>query len=315
MPTDYTVNAYYLGSLSDDAGKEGSSVSTALVMFNDVDNDGFVTEAEDLLQGLSVKTMKDQSILDLDGGGSVTGWYVEIETGGEIHAYFVPTDGTVPSNDTLDADIDLQGNQAGDVNDVDPVVPCFTQGTLIATKSGGVPVERICVGDRVLTRDNGFQKVRWVGLRAISSAYMHVFRKLRPVVIKKGSLGPNTPDTDLVVSPNHRILLKDPSAELLFGEHEVLVAAKHLLMRPGVHRMDPVDTDYVHILFEQHELICSDGAWTESFYPGLHALKGFQQEQRNELYALFPELRSQKNAAGFQSARMVIKSDELAVLG
>lgn len=252
MPTDYTVYAYFLGSLSGDAGKEGSTVSSALVTFTDVDEDGSISEGSDLLQGTSVKTMKYESILVLEGGGTITGWYVEIEVGEEKLTYFVPTDGTVPSNDTLAEDIDLQGSQSGDVIDIDPIVRCFTQGSLIKTKRGRVPVESIRPGDMVFTYDNGLQEVRWAGHRKISSAYLQVFRKLRPVVIPKGSLSPSTPEFDLVVSPNHRILLRDPTTQLFFGESEVLVAAKNLLQRPGVHRLNAGEVKYVHILFDQH---------------------------------------------------------------
>ncbi|NRB17733.1 MAG: Hint domain-containing protein [Rhodobacteraceae bacterium] len=314
MPTEYTVNSYFLGSLSDDAGKEGSTVSPALVTFTDVDDDGFVAEGNDLLLSISVETMKDESILILEDGGTVTGWYVEIEVGDEKLAYFVPTDGTIPSDDILTEDIDLQGDQSGNVTDIAQVVPCFTQGSLIATKMGCVPVELVRAGDMVLTRDNGFQEVRWVGQRLISSAYLQVFGKLRPIVIRKGSLGTNTPETDLVVSPNHRLLLENYSAQLYLGEPEVLVAAKHLLQRPGVHRMSAMDTNYVHILFDQHELVWTDGAWTESFAPGPQALRGFQQEQRDELFLLFPKLRHQINETGFRLARMEIKKHELALL-
>ncbi|OUS35730.1 hypothetical protein A9Q94_11790 [Rhodobacterales bacterium 56_14_T64] len=314
MPTDYTVNSFFLGSLSDDAGKEGSAVSPVLLTFTDVDDDGFVTEGDDLLQGIVVETMKDESILELEDGGTVTGWYVAIEVGSEKLTYFVPTDGTIPSDDTLAEDIDLQGDESGNVIDIDPVVPCFTQGSLIATKKGCIPVELIRTGDMVCTRDNGFQEVRWVGQRPISSAYLQAFAKLRPIVIRKGSLGSNIPQTDLVVSPNHRLLLENYSGQLYFGEPEVLVAAKHLLQRPGVHRMNASDTNYVHILFDQHELVWTDGAWTESFAPSCQALKGFQQKQRDELFLLFPELRHQVKDTSYQLARMEIKKHELPLM-
>lgn len=43
-------------------------------------------------------------------------------------------------------------------------IPCFTAGALIFTVDGKVPAEGIRVGDEVVTRDHGGQKVRWVGL-------------------------------------------------------------------------------------------------------------------------------------------------------
>ena len=52
-------------------------------------------------------------------------------------------------------------------DDDDDVIPCFAPGTLIATPKGEVPVENLRAGDRVITRDNGIQEIRWTGLRAL----------------------------------------------------------------------------------------------------------------------------------------------------
>ncbi|MEM8840133.1 MAG: Hint domain-containing protein, partial [Pseudomonadota bacterium] len=152
----YTVNAYFLGSLSGDAGKEGSTALPVQITFIDENDDDLISEEnEDLLEGEIIETMKDESILELENAGEVIGWYVEIEVGGELLAYFVPTDGTIPSVDELDEDIDLQGDQDADVSDLDPIVPCFTTGSEICTSRGCIPIEDLRVGDSVVTRDHG----------------------------------------------------------------------------------------------------------------------------------------------------------------
>ena len=70
------------------------------------------------------------------------------------------------------------------------------------------------------------------------------------------------------VSRQHRMLVTGPRAELLFGSDEVLVRAEHLVHLPGVaHALEP-EVTYVHILFDRHEVVLADGAWSESFQPG-----------------------------------------------
>lgn len=319
MPSDYIAYAYHLGSLGDDAGKENSTATAVQITFTDSNSDGLIKEeSSDLIEGKTVETMKDESILKLDDGGTVKGWYATCEVGGETEVYFVPTDGTIPADDKLKEDIDLQGEQKGDIDDLTPVVPCFTAPSLISTIRGLVPAGEVCPGDLVLTRDNGFQTVRWVGHRSLSKAELAVFASLRPIRIRRHSFGPNIPERDLIVSRNHRILIESSAAQLNFGESEVLVAAKHLINRSYVDTIKPGFAQgaltYVHIMFDQHELVHSDGTWTESFCPGPQILKGFQRDQQDELFTLFPDLREQKTQLGYELARLELKKSEVAVL-
>ncbi|MDP3264429.1 MAG: Hint domain-containing protein [Tabrizicola sp.] len=48
------------------------------------------------------------------------------------------------------------------------ICPCFTPGTQIAAQHGEIAVERLLVGDRVVTRDNRLQEVRWIGKACMS---------------------------------------------------------------------------------------------------------------------------------------------------
>ncbi len=114
------------------------------------------------------------------------------------------------------------------------------------------------------------------------------------------------------VSPQHRMLFTGPRAEMLFGEHEVLIAAIHLVGQPGVDRITPLQVTYIHLLFDQHEIICADGAWTESFQPGRRTLGGMEAEQRDEILLLFPELARRNHQ--FSAARMTLRAHEVKVL-
>lgn len=191
------------------------------------------------------------------------------------------------------------------------VVPCFTPGTRIATARGERAVEDLRVGDRVLTRDNGYRVIRWIGRRELSGAELAAHPALWPVRIAAGALGQEAPMREMLVSPQHRVLIRDAQAELLFGEREVLVKARHLVGRPGIEVMHrPASVTYVHLLFDEHELVLSDGIWTESFQPGALTVSALDEEARAELRLLFPELFSGDRKNVPISARPSLKRHE-----
>jgi Ca2+-binding RTX toxin-like protein len=198
--------------------------------------------------------------------------------------------------------------------DIESVVPCFTPGTQIATPKGEIAVEDLVVGDRVITRDNGIQVIRWIGRRDLTAADLTVNDTLRAVMIRQGALGYGLPERDMIVSPQHRILISNDETMLYFDEREVLVAAKHLVGRPGVERMDATDISYIHVMFDNHEVILSDGAWTESFQPGDHSLKGLGKAQREEIFAIFPELREEEGLEEYTAARRMLRRQEAELL-
>ncbi|MBD3788068.1 MAG: Hint domain-containing protein, partial [Sphingomonadales bacterium] len=194
------------------------------------------------------------------------------------------------------------------------LVPCFTPGTLICTREGPVPVERLSVGDRVLTRDNGFQQIRWIGERRLGAADLAQAPQLQPVRIARGALGQGLPEADIIVSPQHRMLIAGSRAELLFGESEVLVAAVHLVGRPGITRLARPEVTYLHVMFDAHEIIRANGAWSESYQPGPQMLQALPDPQREELLTLFPELRGGVESATWAAARLSLKAHEARVL-
>lgn len=177
------------------------------------------------------------------------------------------------------------------VLDDDDVVPCFTRGTLILTAHGPVAVEDLTVGTLVRTRDNGDQTIRWIGRVTLSSARLRAQPNLRPIRIAAGALGSNHPAQPLVVSPQHRILVRSAIAQRMFGTAEVLVAAKQLLSLDGIGIADDLETvEYFHFLLDRHEIVFANGAETESLYTGPQALRAVGRAAREEIFALFPEL-------------------------
>ena len=193
-------------------------------------------------------------------------------------------------------------------------VPCFTPGTMIETKGGLVAVERLRLGQQVLTRDNGYQKIRWIGRRRLGPADLAAHPQLQPVRIAQGALGAGLPEVDMVLSPQHRMLISGARAELLFGEAEVLAAALHMVGLPGITRAAVPEVTYLHLMCDAHEIIRADGAWTESFQPGDRTLRGLDGAQREELFAVFPDLRSTARCGTWNAARRSLKAHEVRVL-
>lgn len=143
------------------------------------------------------------------------------------------------------------------------LVPCFTSGTLIETAHGTRLIDSLHVGDLVQTRDNGMQRLRWIGLCDVPA-----LGKTAPVRFETGVLGNTRP---LIVSPNHRMLIESAMNDLYFATTEVFVPAKHLLGNEGVSKVHGGTVRYIHLLFDEHQIVMSNGAPSESFSPRLPA--------------------------------------------
>ncbi len=185
-------------------------------------------------------------------------------------------------------------------------VTCFTPGTLLETPDGPVEIGALQVGDALLTQDNGPQTIRWIGKTTCLAK-----GKLAPVRIAKGALGPGQPQRDLVVSPQHRVLVRSKIAGRMTGFEEVLVAAKDLLSHPGVETLrDATVVTYVHVLLDRHEVIFAEGCATESLLTGPVVLREMSKDTLDELEAIFPELYSETAAP----ARSIVKGARASTL-
>ena len=185
-------------------------------------------------------------------------------------------------------------------------VPCFARGTRILTPEGLRPVEDLCPGDLVLTRDQGAQPLRWIGARSVPAR-----GAMAPVHLAAGALGAHGA---LTLSPQHRILLREPRAELLFGVSEVLVAAKDLVDGDQIIRQEVEEITYLHLLFDRHQVIWSEGLATESFRPGPQVMTGMEAAVQAEILALFPELCPLTGEGYGPAARRLLKQHEVQVL-
>lgn len=195
-----------------------------------------------------------------------------------------------------------------------PSVICFTPGTRIRTEDGDVAIEELGMGDRVLTRDSGPQEVLWSGHRRMSGARLFAMPDQRPIRMRAGALGLDRPDDDLIVSPEHRVLVTGPAARDLWGEPEVLVRAADLVGDSRItvdHSLR--ETFYIHLMLDRHEVVWANGLEVESFHPGYMGLDHLTNVQRTAMLDLRPELAEDPHAYGAPARRMLSRA-EAAIL-
>ncbi|WP_413872005.1 Hint domain-containing protein [Albidovulum sp.] len=267
-------------------------------------NDRFLgLTAGDVIDGTEDAGNSDADVLDLFGSG----W-----NKANTNILFTTPD---HENGTVQF-LDVNGNVIGTLSfsNIETIVPCFTPGTLIDTDRGPVPVEALSAGDRVMTMDDGYQPLRWIGRRDLSARDLAECPALRPVRIGKDAFGPGLPERDLRLSPQHRVLLSGARAELVAGEAEVLAPALHFLGLPDVVRDAAAGgVSYIHLLFDRHQIVRSDGLWTESFQPAAATLSAMEAGPRDELLRLFPELCA-ANLTRYPSARSTVKRHEARLI-
>lgn len=186
------------------------------------------------------------------------------------------------------------------------IIHCFVAGSRIATPEGLVPVEDLEPGDMVLTRDDGAQPVRWIGRRRVAAT-----GDFAPIAFAAGCLGDHGA---VKLSPEHRVLVTGARAEILFGEEEVLVAAKHLVNDGTIRRQAGGEVEYLHLMFDRHQVIWAEGLPSESFFPGAATMAGLEDGVRAELCALFPGMDPKTGAGYGPTARRVLRGFEAEVM-
>jgi len=289
----------------------GDSVQTTLVALDDSAN-LFPTGSRtmDLLANDVNSTGGTLTITQINGQNVTAGSTVTLATGQTVQLNADGTITVVGDGDVEEVNFTYTVESSTGDSDIAFVtlnsVPCFVRGSRILCERGEIPVEQLRAGDLVLTRDEGMQPLRWVGHREVEG--QGVFA---PIRIAAGTFGEHH---ELWLSPLHRILIRDSLAELLFGEREVLVAAKDLVNDNTVRRM-PVETvDYFHLLFDRHQVIISEGLPTESFLPGPQIKNSFEAEIVHEICALFPEI-DLVTAEGYSpAARRMLRGFEAQIL-
>lgn len=193
-------------------------------------------------------------------------------------------------------------------------VICFTPGTRILTDKGPRAIETLDEGDLIQTKDNGCQEVLWIGSRRITGARLYAMPHLAPIRFMAGSLNKDVPDEGLLVSPDHRIVVRGSQARALFNCDEVLVTARDLVNDKNILVERSLrEVHYIHMLLPSHQVVIANSVETESFHPASAEMDKIGIEDQTRLLDLLPGLRDDPQSYG-EYARRVLSESEAAIL-
>ena len=224
---------------------------------------------------------------------------------GETTRLMFPADGT-----QTEADMNAFGTGKIDLLNQDTTPDpddyvCFSAGTKIRTESGEKPVEDLHVGEAILTVEGTALSIVWTGTSNLN--WPGASENHRPYLVASGALGPDTPARDLVVSPQHKVMMHGAVVRSMFGVDQVLAPVKGLTGLRGVRQMQGKrHVTYVHLLLERHAVILSEGAPTESLYPGPVARTMLGKAEWRQLESLFPGVSDNPETAYGPRARFCI---------
>ncbi|MGE4481620.1 Hint domain-containing protein [Acidocella sp.] len=132
---------------------------------------------------------------------------------------------------------------------------CFLEGTLLATPTGTRAVETLRPGDLVLTAAGQAKPVRWMGVRKVASRFTDKLKSY-PVRVAAGALEEGLPVRDLLLSPEHALLVDG-----------LLINAAALVNGANITREAtmPAVFTYYHVELDEHDLILAEGVAAETF--------------------------------------------------
>ena len=200
----------------------------------------------------------------LNGGVNVSGFSFEIEpyldelqfllNAGKLGSITVIDGGTPTITVTPEQNTELTGVLGLIGSQANIAVECFTIGTGIQTDRGMVPVETLREGDTVRLLDGRDAQIVWIGQRQIDCHRHPNPTAVWPMRIAPDVFGPDQPNRELFLSPDHAILVDD-----------MLVPIKHLEDGVGIKQVPMENVTYYHIELERHEILLADGLAVESY--------------------------------------------------
>jgi hypothetical protein len=188
------------------------------------------------------------------------------------------------------------------------VAVCYYAGTLIRTPEGEKAIESLGIGDRVCTADGRDLPVRWVGRNTVSTRFADPLRVL-PIRVKAGALADNLPARDLLVSPEHALLVDD-----ILIQAGALVNGLSILRESDV----PEAFIYYHVELAEHALILAEGTPAESFVDNVGRMAFDNWAEHEALYGdaritemAYPRAQSHRQVPPEIRARLTVRAQRL----
>lgn len=309
MPTTYTDQFWVIDPYA--PPPPGTVLTVSFFNVVDQNNNGLINRfSNDSINGVDIRASYpgDTVTVQLANGTTqtITGVTFYLADGRQV---FTPIDGSQLPTATLVSTTWVSGQ--GSVTPAQLAPSCFTPGTLIATERGQRRVEDLQRGDLVLSADRGLVPVVMTHSRSLSAGHLREKPRHGPVLISAGALGGGLPERDLLVSPQHRMLVRSAVAARMFGEAEILVPACQLAGQLGIRRTEaPQGIEYIHILLDHHAVLFAEGAPSESLFLGEQVHETLSAREVDWLASHLPE-RARRS---MQPARPLVRGRRLKQL-
>jgi len=237
MPTTFTDQFFNLDPANPPL--EGTAVAFQVTDAIDQDDDGNIDLAGgDTVNGLTVTESfsGDSVTLSIAGVGDVTylGSTFYLSDGSAV---FTPLDGQILQDGIFVTSSFVPDPSSISTDSFGP--PCFLSGMRISTPQGERPVENLEVGDTVSTVDGGAAPIAFIQTKDISGRHLEDNPRHAPIRIPSKTFSARKGCADLLVSPQHRILIKSDVAHRMYGASEILAPAAQLLGFGGIRRERP----------------------------------------------------------------------------
>jgi len=296
--TTFTIDGFFTAPIEENDGVDDAAFDD---LFNPSFTDGSPAESDqfnDISNFAGLSAEYTYTIQRLDGSGNPVGdeLFITAAVGdnvdfGSFEWYLIHED----ADGFAETAAGIIGGEylitAIETNTPSVQYVCLTCGTRIKTIRGEVATEDLEVGDKVLTMDCGYQPIRWIGGRTLNAAELKANPKAKPIRISAGALSMGQPESDLVVSPQHRVLVRSKIAKRMVDHAEILLPANKLLPINGIDaESEAQSVESFHMLFDSHQIVFSNVAPTESLFTGPEALKAVSPAAREEIETLFPAI-------------------------
>ncbi len=224
---------------------------------------------------------------------------------------FAESDTVITSHNITHVGVDTSGSYNLTGASESPNGVCYMAGTAIATPDGDVAVETIKIGDVVSLSDGRAAPVTWLGIQTISTKFADKLRVL-PIRIKANALGDGVPARDLLISPDHAILLGD-----ILVQAGALVNGVSILRETGV----PETFTYYHVEVADHSLILAENVPAETFVDNVDRMAFDNWAEHQALYGdapgiaemAYPRAKAQRQVP--QAVRNVLLARAQALYG
>ena len=136
---------------------------------------------------------------------------------------------------------------------------CYVAGTHLLTATGDRIVESLQPGDIILTLSGDelrAQPIKWIGRRRIDLTTHPRPAAVAPIRIRRGAFADNTPHADLLVSPDHALLV---DGRLVCARQ--LVNGATILQETGWGSVM-----YFHVELDGHAILLAEGLPAESYF-------------------------------------------------